>query len=733
MYSRLAYTFVMLAFACGALAQLPDSVQQKRFNDLGYAHINKAKKNKKNLDSAFYFLRKSVYLTDSSNRRNTLATNIALGLLANAYFEKGDTLQGQRILKQVIRSYKLAGDKQREADTWYNQAQLINRFCNDPVQLEYSFRHASRLYAEIGRTDQKISADYDIAHWHFTLGKQALAEREFEELLNFARSEKDPRLAQLLIAAAEIKRYAGSYQQGLSYALDAEHLMRQNKDSLNAHHVYGEIALQYEELNEPDKAIYWYDECIKERLRLKYDNYSLYRTLTLMVIQRIKAGKGREALSILLNIKQIAPPEDTTNNALLSQSLAYCYNAMGQYYQAERYFLAMVRIINEHENEEQRFVANFDVGQFYVERQMYDKAEPYIQAAFKNTNGPGVSRIKDLYLLQFRIDSAAGRFLSAINSYQKYKWLNDSLFNESKSKQIEELSIKYDVAKNEQNLALLRQKNDIQQKGLEHAKLIRNLTFVGASLLLLVIALLYSRYQFKQKVNRKLEAGQREIEKQNNTLQRLVREKEWLLAEIHHRVKNNLHTIVGLLDTQAAFLKTDEARMAIADSQHRVQAMSIIHQKLFHSDNLSDINMSEYIHELVRYLEYSFGVENRVHFNIDIDEITMDLSYALPISLILNEAITNAIKYAFPGKRRGSISIRLERRSETAYLLIISDSGEGIPPGFDYRSSKSMGMNLMAGLSEDIHGSFFIHNNNGAEVIIEFTYEPASREQIRIS
>lgn len=730
---KLIHTLLMMACACGTIAQEPDSVLQKRYNDLGNSYLIKADQNKKYLDSAFYFLRKSVYLIDSSNRQNLPVTNGALELLATAFFQAGDTVQGKKILKQVISSYRQAGNKKREADTWYRQSKLLSRFCSSPDLLDSSFRQASSLYAELGRVNQKISADYDLAYWHFARGRQALAEMEFEELLKLTKSQADPRLLQYLLFAAQVKRYSGSFQQGLSYALDAEQLMRQNKDSATAHDVYAELALLYEELNEPEKSIYWYDQCIKERVRLNYDKYILYRTAYLMVIQRIKTGKEQEAFSILLSLKKTNPPQTIIDNAVLSQSLAYCYNAMEQYQNAEKHFMAMIPVMNTHENGEQRFVANFDVGQFYITHHLYAKAEPYIQTAFKDIDGPGVSRIKDLYLLQFKIDSAAGRLLPAINNYQKYKWLNDSLFNETKSKQIEELSIKYDVEKKEQNLTLLQKENNVQQKGLEQAKLTRNLILAGVSLLLLVMALLYNRYQFKQKLNRKLEASQKEIEKQNNTLQRLVTEKEWLLKEIHHRVKNNLHTIVGLLDTQAAYLKTNEARTAIADSQHRVQAMSIIHQKLFHSDNLSDIEMSGYIHELVGYLEHSFGTEERVQFDMDIDEITMDLSYALPISLILNEAITNSIKYAFPNNKHGSIVIRLKHKSGVNHLLSVSDSGKGMPEGFDFKNSKSMGMSLMAGLSEDIHGSFSIHNNNGTEVIIAFAYEPANREQIRIS
>ncbi len=205
-----------------------------------------------------------------------------------------------------------------------------------------------------------------------------------------------------------------------------------------------------------------------------------------------------------------------------------------------------------------------------------------------------------------------------------------------------------------------------------------------------------------------------------------------MLKEIHHRMKNNLHMVVGLLDTQSGFLKSEEAKQAIAESQHRVNAMSMIHQKLYQSENLSATDMPAYIHELVEYLRDSFNSGQRILFKMDIDRIEMDLSHSIPLGLILNEAITNSIKYAFPGNRDGIIMISLKHTGGCHYLLSIADNGTGLPEGFESRKTNSLGMNLMEGLSEDMDGNFIIENNNGTEIRISFVYDHAVTQGLPI-
>lgn len=701
-----------------------DSARQQHYNQLGNLFLGKSRENKSNLDSAYYYFRKAIYLADSANPNNNLVTNESLRLLAATYFQNAHFAEGKKIFLQVIKSYQRTRNKKKEADAWYQQGRILFTMDVEFDVIDTSFKEASRLYFESGHILNKIDTDYDLAFFHFRMGREALASKELLNTIKLSREKGGYKLTDLLFLIATLKRYGGALNEALTYTMEVQKRVQQTNDTLNTQNVYGELALEYEEMNEPEKAIYWYKQCIDERLKLHFDGYIIYRTAYLMTVQMIKAKKEREGLLFLQNLNRTHPPANAVENAILYQSLAYCYNSMGEYANAEKYFLTMINMFDGiNENNEVLFIANLDVGKFYVTRQQFARAAPYLKKAFSYIAAPSVSRIMDLHLQMFKVDSATGQYASAIDHFQKYKALNDSLFNTAKSKQIEELNIKYDVEKKQQNLTILQKENIVQQKNLKQAKLTRNFILAGAVMLVLIVGLLFNRYQLKQQANRKLEASQDKVEKQNLSLHRLVNEKEWLLKEIHHRVKNNLHTINGLLNVQSGYLQTEEALIAISDSQHRVQAMSLLHQKLFHSESLSTVKMPEYILELVGYLEHSFGTQQRVRFNLDVDSLQLNLSHALPIGLILNEAITNAIKYAFPGEQEGAITIRLKRQSFNQCFLCIADTGKGLPTNFDAQQSDSMGMNLMNGLSEDINGSFSIKSNHGTEIKISFSYD----------
>jgi two-component sensor histidine kinase len=179
--------------------------------------------------------------------------------------------------------------------------------------------------------------------------------------------------------------------------------------------------------------------------------------------------------------------------------------------------------------------------------------------------------------------------------------------------------------------------------------------------------------------------------------------------------------IVGLLASQTEFLKNEEAIQAISISQNRIQAMSLIHQKLYQSDNLSIIDMPSYIFELTEYLKDSFEIRNRIRFMLDIDSFNLPLSHSIPIGLIFNEAVTNAIKYAFPNCENGVINISLKTNDNKNYILIIQDNGIGLSDDFDPYENSSLGIKLMYGLSDDIRGKFQISSENGTKITLGFT------------
>lgn len=266
----------------------------------------------------------------------------------------------------------------------------------------------------------------------------------------------------------------------------------------------------------------------------------------------------------------------------------------------------------------------------------------------------------------------------------------------------------------------LKDKTLLQQNELKNATFLRNSMIVFLFLLLIILGLLYKSFKFKKKTNKMLELQQNVITQKNTSLENLVMEKEWLLREIHHRVKNNLHMVVGLLASQIEFLKNEEAIQAINDSQNRIHSMSLIHQKLYQSENLSIIHMPSYLFELTEYLKDSYSIDKSVRFILDIDNFDLPLSHSIPIGLIFNEAVTNAIKYAFPDRKNGIINISLKLENDNSYTLICQDNGIGLPSGFDPFNNPSLGIKLMYGLSEDIKAKFAICGEKGTKIRVEF-------------
>jgi PAS domain S-box-containing protein len=214
-----------------------------------------------------------------------------------------------------------------------------------------------------------------------------------------------------------------------------------------------------------------------------------------------------------------------------------------------------------------------------------------------------------------------------------------------------------------------------------------------------------------------------ELKKKEKQIKASLKEKETLLHEIHHRVKNNMTVISSLLKLQANSMEDERLKAALMDSQNRVQSMSAIHETLYQSENLSALDMNSYLTKLTRDVVQNYTLSAKVVFNIEADLVFIGTKQASPVGLIVNELITNSLKYAFPDDQKGEINISLQK-NENQIELQYSDNGIGIPMDFDWRKTKSMGLNLVKILVENqLDGSIDMENNNGTKFIIKFNIE----------
>lgn len=229
------------------------------------------------------------------------------------------------------------------------------------------------------------------------------------------------------------------------------------------------------------------------------------------------------------------------------------------------------------------------------------------------------------------------------------------------------------------------------------------------------------------KANQTLHIEIAERQRAEELIKASLKEKEMLLQEIHHRVKNNLQVISSLLNLQSSYVDNPEIREIFQESQNRVRSMALVHEKLYRSDDLARIDLADYIRNLASFLFRSYRAgAGHITLNVQADNVFLGIDAAVPCGLILNELISNALKHAFPDKRPGQIRVELRTGPEGAVNLVVADNGIGFPPDFDFTATDSLGMQLVHTLVEQLDGTLEISGREGASFNIKFFIgEPA--------
>jgi len=216
-----------------------------------------------------------------------------------------------------------------------------------------------------------------------------------------------------------------------------------------------------------------------------------------------------------------------------------------------------------------------------------------------------------------------------------------------------------------------------------------------------------------------------EQKKIEEKLQASLTEKEFLIKEIHHRVKNNLQIISSLLNLQANTIQDKNAKEKYRESMGRVKSMAIIHELLYQTKNLADIKTSEYLIELVKYISETYNIDKKIKVELHVDPKLkrVDMNKAIPCGLLVNELLSNAFKYAFAGKKIGKIKIEFKILSNKAhqFQLSVSDNGIGISNKIEFDDPKTLGLQLVNSLVDQLDGVLSVNRKNGTEFSIQFS------------
>jgi two-component system, sensor histidine kinase PdtaS len=351
------------------------------------------------------------------------------------------------------------------------------------------------------------------------------------------------------------------------------------------------------------------------------------------------------------------------------------------------------------------------MGMTYIQLREYDKAKKCLDETLALSKGlNSIVPIVDYYIGREKLDSATGNWKDAYTNYKRYIFLRDSTFNIGNLKKIVSSQMQYDNDKKAAVEKAEQEKKDIQvQEELRRHRNIRNYTFAVLSIVLLFSVVFYLQ--------------RNKIAREKKKSDKLLTDKELLLKEIHHRVKNNLEVVSSLLALQSAQIDDPYTKDAMQEGQNRVHSIGMVHQKLYQGENLDAIDMKDYFVNLSKSILHSFGAEERITIELAMDNLNVDIDTAVPLGLIVNELLTNTIKYAFPNNQSGTVNIKLEKQTGGILHLEVSDNGVG-KSGLTQGSG--FGGQLVSLLTKQLNGSMKEENKNGTHISFDFKPEEAA-------
>ncbi len=355
------------------------------------------------------------------------------------------------------------------------------------------------------------------------------------------------------------------------------------------------------------------------------------------------------------------------------------------------------------------------IASLYEEQRQFDSALHYVDMGMKV---PGIDKYwANLWSLKAAICKASGDYKAAADMYDNaMKWANeDFLYRNQQQLSSYEATLKT----NEKEL-------QVEQEKRQSAML--KWMVIGALLILIIVIWAFVG---QQRARKKLALQNNIIRQQQDALQQSLGEKDMLLKEIHHRVKNNLTVIGGLLELQSNAMDDEKAKAAMVEGQGRVRSIALIHQRLYQHENLAAIEFGGFVKEMLQQVTSVFKQPGQIlTTDIKVPETLLDVDTAVPLGLILNELLTNSYKYALMPGKNGHISISLHPKDAGHFELIYKDNGPGLPEGFNLKKATSMGLRLIHRLSVQLGGSATWHFDDSCIFTIQFTDTKTRKQEV---
>lgn len=719
---------------------LPDTARLHALTDLAYLYVLRPGIVKSDIDTALQLARAAAVIS-LRHQLPTWEARIWL-VLSDIYREQGDARPDSAMHatghRYALKAYDYFTKAKLPADAGYALAELANYMPGDDL---------TGMQARAKMMEQAAGLVAGGKDWHRVAGLQERVAETYALMGDYQTSLVYAQQALDNYRAASVRDVQGVYNlmaadygemQDREQAIRYSSLAAQTSEALHdsstlAMEIYNYQGIHYFRDQDWGHALQAFRKGW-ELARLQKDTNAVRFLLQNMGNSELQQGHIAAALDAFHTVEQRYPPRQDAGWVMLD---SYLLAAGRRQAESPRYVQDIERRLQHMSLMEiQQSRAYLALAKYYLAAQRYAVAKRWIEADLlleRTTHNR--SALMTAYEVQYQIDTARGDYVSAIHSYQQYSALKDSLFSDANAHQVKVLQARFETAKKDQELRLrgqrihlLDQQALLQQAALRQAHFTRNLVIGGALMLLFLLLLGYSRYQLKKRSNAAMQHRQDEIDRQLTSLrtltaqqEKLLGEKEWLMKELHHRVKNSLQVVISLLNTQSAFLQDDHALMAIRESQHRMQAMSLIHQRLYQGGQVSCIEMNAYFRELVAYLEDSLNIAGNPQFHVQGGDLMLEAAQAVPVGLILNETLACASRDILELNQPVAISILLEERDGLACLRVHAAGLQVDPVTLVERDR--FGMRLMNRMADRLGSKLEFTQAQGITVTLRFAMQ----------
>lgn len=601
---------------------------------------------------------------------------------ANVYFQKAWSAYSKRNVKQGL----LYADSTRQ------------------IFAEANDEYGEGVYMYLVGTAEKTKGNFN------------RADSLFKAFLPYLQERKDTAfLASLYFQIGIVTEALGDLDGALNYQYESIRYYHLNRDTSRTNAGLNNIASIYRKLKQYDLSEKTYHEALK--LNRKIESLDGQAT-NLVNLGNLYAEQDLNEKAID-HFKQAVYFDSLTN---FNWGLGYDYENIGAQYAKMKNYKASKTELNKALKIRLALGGKYELAQNYLklgqlETELNNPSQGliFLNEAHTYASDANVLESKrDIHESKSRAYEKLGNYKAALENHQLYTVLKDSIINKGTTDRIASLNVAFETEKKQNEIALLNTKNQLSQNKLKSARWkIYGLGsgFLIFGLLTFFINKLYTKTQ-----------------KQNSIISKSLLEKEMLLKEIHHRVKNNLQFISSLLGLQTEHTSDQVALDALQEGQDRVQSMALIHQNLYQEDNLTGVDMKVYFTKLIRGLFDSYNIrKDQVSLALNIQDLNLDVDSVIPIGLVVNELVSNSLKYAFPEKHKGLITVILKESDQTL-ILSVKDDGIGITSEQQQKLGSSFGYRLVNVFKDQLKAELSISGDNGTLItMIIKKYEMAQQ------